>query len=165
VVLVLLAATLGLLGGFASRGRLQRLAEARLRWWPIALFAVAAVATSELSRARLAGLGLQLAGLAAAGAFALRNLAVPGMILSGAGALANLAVGAVDRGMPVAGAVTGAHQVLHHALGPGDHLAFLADRFELVGLRVSPGDLLLAAGVAVSTWALMVRPSPEGNTK
>jgi len=154
---------------------------------PLLVLGVAAVTVARLAVvpvgiARVLVIGgyvLALAGLAA-------NLRLPWLWLALAGAALNTAVIAANAGrMPVSarvirevarhqilGGTTGPFYVLagpHTALAPlGDTLPLLAGR---AGVILSPGDVLLALGIAATLQAAMVRAPaaaeqtrlPEGN--
>jgi hypothetical protein len=120
-------------------------------------------AVAELSAAHLLGsttsVAVALAGYALLCAFGLSNRLHPGMLLVTAGLLANATVILADAGMPVAGVPAGASSGYHHGLRPGDHLTALADVIPVTSERLSPGDVVLSAGGAVSlfTWVPPVR--------
>ena len=98
-----------------------------------------------------AGLAMLIAGYLLILSFAARNLAVTGSVLVIVGLTANLTVMALDGGMPVRGVSAGSgFGPRHHAEGPGDHLTALSDVIPVppLGEVFSPGDLVLAAGVA-----------------
>jgi hypothetical protein len=159
--LMVVALAAGLAAGRLLGGRPRFLAGARLRW-PALLVGGAACL---FAGGRL-GTVVTLVGYVLLLTFALRNLALTGMILVTCGLLANLAVIVVDGGMPVRGVPAGAaHGSLHHGVRPGDHLLALSDHIRVRPLdaTVSPGDIVLAAGVATLTAGLMRprrRPAP-----
>lgn len=154
------AVAAGLAIGLLSGGRLQRLAEARLRLVSLLLAGAVLEAAGTLWIGGRWGLAALIAGYISLLAFALANAATTGMVLVAAGLLANLAVIAVDSGMPVRGVATditaGAR---HHGIRPGDRLTFLADVVPVpaVGETVSAGDIVLSIGVA-TVIAGLVRP-------
>lgn len=141
---------------------------------PLLLLGVAAVTAARIAVlpvgvARLlvtGGYVLALAGLAA-------NLRLPWLWLAFVGAVLNTAVIAANAGrMPVSagvvrevaghlvlGGTTGPFYVL---AGPQTALAALGDTLPLVvggaGVILSPGDVLLAVGIAATLQAGMVRP-------
>lgn len=151
--LVVVALVAGVVAGRLLGGRPRYLAGTRLRWSALLVAgAVCALAGSRL------GMAVIVAGYLLLLAFAFRNLALTGMVLVACGLLANLAVIVVDRGMPVHGASAGStFGPLHHGVRPGDHLLELSDQFRLSLLdeTVSPGDIVLALGVATVTAGLM----------
>lgn len=156
--LVVVALVAGLAAGLLLGGRPRYLAGARLRW--VALLvggAVCAFAGSRWGTGTL-GAALTVSGYLLLLGFALRNLALTGMVLVTCGLLANLAVIAVDGGMPVRGVPPGtAYGPRHHGVRPGDRLVELSDQIRVAPLdaTVSPGDIVLALGVATLTAGLM----------
>lgn len=156
---------------------------------PLLVLAVAAVTAARIAAvpvgaARVfvtAGYVLALVGLAA-------NLRVRWLWLAAAGVALNTVVIAANAGrMPVSAGVIrevsrslvigGTTSPFYVLAGPGTALAPLGDTLPLVlggvGVILSPGDLLLAAGLAATMWAAMLAaPSaadpavidlPEGN--
>jgi hypothetical protein len=151
----------------SGRGRHEPGAAAPAwRGWGLALAGLALL----LAGTQVAGGGPALtpavAGYAALAAFAAANRDRPGLMLVAVGLVANAAVTAVNGGMPVAGAAPGAELgPLHHGLSTADTLTWLADTMRIPFFRetVSPGDLLMAAGVAVAAFAgLGGAPTPDG---
>lgn len=147
------AIVLGVIAGWLAGGRrLDRLAELRIRWWPLLAVAVAmrmvAPIFGELS---------VLAYVAAFGGITVVALAdrhLPGMSLIAAGATLNAIVVAANGGMPVdlaavatAGATMNVNG-LHHELTDGTRLPQLADVIPMALFRnvYSAGDVLLAIG-------------------
>jgi hypothetical protein len=159
--LVVVALMAGVLAGRLMGGRPRYLAGTRLRWSALLVAgAVCALAGSRM------GTAVIVAGYLLLLAFAFRNLALTGMVLVVCGLLANLVVIAIDRGMPVSGVPAGtAYGARHHGVRPGNHLLELSDHIRLtpLDLTVSPGDIVLALGVATVTAGLMRprrRPAP-----
>jgi uncharacterized protein DUF5317 len=175
VIAVLAGVAIGLLRG----GRLANLTHLAPRWMPLLVLAVAAVTAARIAVvpvgvARVLVTGgylLAIAGLAA-------NLNLPWLWLALAGAALNTAVITANAGrMPVSarvlrevsrsvvvGGTTGPFYVL---AGPRTALALLGDTLPLaasgVGVILSPGDVLLALGIAATLQAGMLsgRISPE----
>jgi hypothetical protein len=161
---VLAAVVLGVLAGFATRGRLAGLAEIGVRWSPLAIGGLLVQAFALSFAPDGAALGLLLLSLAALIAFTIPNLRRPGFPLLLAGVLMNLVVIAVNGGMPVSAAALeaagrqdilaearGAPNAKHHLTEPGDRLLFLSDVIPIprpAGEVVSIGDLAVDAGVA-----------------
>lgn len=171
----MLAALAGIAIGRLRGGRLANLAHVAPRWLPLLVLAVAAVMAARIAgvpvgAARVLVVGgyiLALAGLAA-------NLRLPWLWLALAGAALNTAVIAANGGrMPVSpqviravaarlvlGGPTGPFYVL---AGPQTVLAPLGDTLPLVvggvGVILSPGDALLALGIAATVHAAMLRPA------
>lgn len=142
---------LGVAAGWLFGGRLPRLADLRIEWWPLLAGAVAlrivAPAIGEPFLAYIAAF-LAIAGVA------VLNRSVLGMWPIALGAGFNLLVVLLNGAMPVdptavvqAGtsiAVDG----LHRELRDGDALAILADRIPVppIARVYSAGDVLLAIG-------------------
>lgn len=154
------AVGIGLIAGLASGGRLSRLAELRVAWWP-------ALAVAVLLRigAPVAG---DLAGSFYVAAFALIVLvaiadrALAGAPLIAAGAALNLVVVVVNGAMPVSAEAlasvggTFPRDRLHTALDAGTRLSILSDiiPFPFVGSTYSFGDVLIAVGGGwLAFWA------------
>lgn len=120
--------------------------------WPLALAVGACLElAASLWVSGVGGLAMLIAGYVLILGFAARNLAVTGSVLVIVGLAANLAVMALDGGMPVRGvSPSSGFGPRHHAERPGDHLTALADVIPVapLGEVFSPGDLVLAAGVA-----------------
>jgi hypothetical protein len=158
MLLMVVALAAGVTAGRLLGGRPRYLAGARLRW--AALLVAGAVAALAGSRwgSGATGTVVIIVGYLLLLGFALRNLALTGMILVTCGLLANLAVIAIDGGMPVRGVPAGAaYGPRHHGERAGDHLLALSDQIRLTPLdaTVSPGDIVLAVGVATLTAGLM----------
>lgn len=164
-VVILLA---GVLTGWAGRGRLRRLAEVRVRLWPLAF---AALALQEAPIPRGAGLARYLPVAALLLSYALllwvcvANLRLRGFRLVALGFALNLLPIAANAGMPVSAAALRAAghaediAVLrerepgekHHLATSEDVLRPLGDVIpvpEPVGAVVSVGDLIAWGGVA-----------------
>lgn len=162
----------GIAIGRLRGGRLANLARLSPRWVLLLIIAVAAVMAARVAavpsglarKLVTGGYVLAVAGLAV-------NLRLPWLWLAFAGAVLNTAVIAANGGrMPVSaqvirdvsarlvlGGVTGPFYVL---AGPHTALAPLGDSLPLVvggaGVILSPGDVLLALGVAATVQAGMV---------
>lgn len=172
-LLVVLA--LGLIAGFARRGSLQNLANARLRLWPLVFVSVGLVAAAEFvpqSADRLAYV-LVLLSFAALFAFAGANWRVSGMAFIALGAACNVTVILANQGMPIsadaaarAGYAGEAAQNLvvrgKHSISTGDdaRLLFLGDVIPLGGgpAVASVGDLIIWAGMVLLIQDLMRGP-------
>jgi hypothetical protein len=162
----------GIAIGRLRGGRLANLARLSPRWVLPLMAAVAAVTAARITavpsglarRLVIAGYVLAVAGLAV-------NLRLPWLWLAFTGAVLNTAVIAANGGrMPVSAQVirdVSARLILSGATGPfyvfaGPHTAFapLGDSLPLVvggvGIILSPGDVLLALGVAATVQAGMV---------
>ena len=182
-----MAVLAGIAIGRLRGGRLANLTGLAPRWMPLLVLGVAAVTAARIAvvpvgAARVLVTGgylLALAGLAA-------NLRLPWLWLALAGAALNTAVIAANGGrMPVSarvirevarhlvlGGTTGPFYVL---AGPRTALAALGDTLPLVvgtaGVILSPGDVLLALGIAATLQAGMLAARvetehvslPEGN--
>jgi hypothetical protein len=175
------AVVAGIAIGRLRGGRLANLIHLTPRWMPLLVLAVAAVTAARIAvipvgAARVlvtGGYVLALAGLAA-------NLRLRWLWLALAGAALNTAVIVTNAGrMPVSarviravsthlmvGGMTGPFYVL---AGPRTALAALGDTLPLVvggvGVILSPGDVLLALGIAATLQSSMLgaRPAqPDG---
>lgn len=147
------AVALGVLTGWLGGGRrFDRLADLRVRWWPLLAAAVAIRAIAPLFGDLSA-----VAYVAAFGgitAVALADRRIPGMSLIAAGATLNAIVVAANLGMPVdleavaAAGATMPNDRLHVELGPATRLPQLADVIPMALFRsvYSVGDVLLALG-------------------
>ena len=169
---------LGLVAGLAFRGRIDNLAHLRFRWpWLIVavLFVRAAVVLTPLSRVD----GVQyvyLAALTALVAWTLWQIEmVRGTWLVAIGSVLNLVVIAANGAhMPVApglaGSLVHSGHLGQYTLITGDtNLGWLADWIGFSGIggvlseAYSPGDLIVALGIA-AVVALAMR-SPTGSTE
>jgi hypothetical protein len=178
MVLVLPTLLVAVLVGYLLGGRLNRIGDARLRGGRFLVAAMGlqgvAVLAQRAGRALPDGAhaGLALASLAALLIVAVRNRRIAGMALAGAGVALNLLVIAVNGAMPVSLDALRTVQPrlvdlpggLHRAVPDGGRLGLLGDvvALPLLGAVISPGDILLAIGGAVSVVALMVRPAGRG---
>jgi hypothetical protein len=147
-----------------ARGRLEALADVRLAWLPLLLAALLAqilitVTLTSLPDAVLAT--THVATYVAAGWVLWVNRHIAGMALIALGAALNALPIVVNRGTlpasPTAESTAGVH-VTHHFTNSGvlahPHLAFLGDTMTspaFLPMRnvVSPGDLVILAGLAV----------------
>lgn len=174
--LVLVALLGAVLVGALLGGTLSRLGRLRLRQVRLVVLAAVAQAAGALL-VPLAGrpawtAGLLLSGLLAA-AFVAANLRAPGLPLVAAGLLLNAVVVGANGAMPVSPAAAGRAGVglgevyagtdlRHEVAGPHTRLRPLGDvvPFPLPGLPqvLSPGDVLLSAGVAQLVVAGMLQP-------
>lgn len=174
--LVLLALTGAVAVGALLGGTLSRLGRLRLRRLPL----VAGALVAQLLGAVLApplGRGAWVAGLALsavlAAGFVAANLRAPGLPLVAGGLLLNALVVGANGAMPVSptaaaragvglGPVLVGQDLRHEVTEPGTRLRLLGDvvPFPLPGLPqvLSPGDVLVAAGVAQLVVAGMLQP-------
>lgn len=166
VVVLLVALAVGALLG----GSLERLGTLALRrWWlAVAAFGVQLLGAVVGGPAYPVGLVLSLACVLG---FLAANRTVPGMVLVGLGLAANALVVGLNGAMPVsedaarrAGVAlpTDGADPRHEAAGGSTRLALLGDVVPLpLPLRpevVSPGDVLVAAGIAQLVVTGMLRP-------
>lgn len=143
---------LGVAVGWLSGGRLTRLADLRIAWWPLLALAVAARLAAPLA-GDLAAVAYVIA-FAGIVVVAILNRTIGGMPFIAAGALLNVAVVAANAGMPVdQGAVSAAGATmprdhLHIPLDASTRLVPLADLIPVAIFRgvYSFGDVLLALG-------------------
>lgn len=153
---------LGIAAGWLLGGRVGRLADVRIAWWPLLLIAM----TLRLVAPSLGdSLPLWIIAFTIIAAVALVNRRIPGMWAIALGSLMNLFVVAINGAMPVD--ETAARSVgvdipadgLHRALRDGDILTGLADRIPvpLIGRIYSAGDLVLAVGGFWMPFAWMRR--------
>ena len=165
---------IGLLGGFALRGRLDNLALLHFRW-PWLVVAVLAIRAGAVLTP-LGGIdGVQyvyVAGLAALLAWTLWHInRIAGIWLVAAGTALNLIVIVANGGrMPVAPELAGSlvsrgHIGQYVVMASDTHLNWLADWMSLRSLvgwgpleAYSPGDLIVALGIA-TVIALTMRSS------
>ena len=169
-MLFLFAIVVGLGFGLLTGGRVGNLARLRFRWpWLIiaALVVREAIVRTPLSRVEGAQYAYVLA-LAAIVAWTVLHFGrLRGVWLVTTGAAANLVVIAANGGrMPVAPELAG--RALQNgpigqytAMGPDTHLNFLADWIRLYpSLEVySPGDLLIAIGLAITVFVATATPA------
>ncbi|HKX16409.1 MAG TPA: DUF5317 family protein [bacterium] len=167
-----MAVLAGLAAGRLRGGRLVNVTRLNPRWLLLLLLGVAAVAAARsavlpVAAARVcvvAGYLLALAALAA-------NLRIPWLWLALGGTALNATVIAANGGrMPVSASVLqavsrsivlgGATGPFYVLAGPGTPLAPLGDTLPLaaggVGVIFSPGDIVLAAGIAATLQAAML---------
>lgn len=170
----------GLAAGRLRGGHLANLTNLEPRWLPLLVLAVAAVTAARIAAvpvtaARVLVIGgylLALAGLAA-------NLNLTWLWVALAGAALNTAVIAANGGrMPVSARVLreashslvlrGASGPFYVLAGPRTALPALGDTLPLaaggVGFILSPGDVLLAIGIAATLAAGMLA-KPGGNAE
>lgn len=147
------AVALGVAAGWLFGGRrIERLAELRIRWWPLLAAAVILRAIAPFF-GELSVIAYVL-GFAGITAVALYERQLPGMSLIAAGATLNAIVVTANGGMPVdpvavqAAGATMTNNRLHIELGPETRLPQLADVIPLALYRsvYSVGDVLLALG-------------------
>jgi len=142
----------GLLAGLATGGRISRLGDLRVAWWPLLALAIAVRLMAGLAGDLAAP--IYVAAFAGVVGVAVANRRLAGAPLIAAGAALNLLVVAINGGMPVSAdaiaAVGGTfpRDPLHMELGPSSRLTLLADiiPFPVVRTAYSAGDVLLAIG-------------------
>ncbi len=180
---VMLAAVLvGGLGGWAAGGSLAHLASFRLRAWP--LIAVAIVVEGSLGLAHgPARTVLAVAACLVVVTWCALNGARAGRFpyahaLIGLGVVLNATVMALNSGMPVSSwalsrsglgrtmDVARGHLFKHTAMTLHTRLRLLGDilPFHLMRTVLSPGDLLMLAGITAITWAA-TRPARTLNVR
>jgi Family of unknown function (DUF5317) len=172
-----LALIVGALGGLATGGSIAGLAATRFRAWPLLAMAVLGEAClgaiPSWSRAAVA----VAACVAVAGWCAANRLPAwpnaSGHALLGLGVALNATVMALNSGMPVspsALAAAGLPRTMdvakgdlykHLAMTSHTRLAVLGDTVPFRFLRtvMSPGDLLMLAGIAAIVWCATKQPS------
>lgn len=174
ILLAVLAA--GIVVGRLRGGSLRRLGEADLRFMPVVFAGVALQGTAAYVGSRTAATTLALLSHLAVLAFAGANAKRPGMALLGIGALMNFVVVAANGAMPVspdamARAGVGSPAIgapdlggLHEIMTPESRLTFLADVIPIRAARhvVSPGDLVLWAGLLLAVQGLMTARGRAG---
>jgi hypothetical protein len=174
----LLAALLGLAIGWVRGGRLDGLARASLRWVPVLVLGVVLLLATQLPWLPApAGPFVVGAGYLAAIVMLVTNRDQRWLLPVLAGAVLNAAVIVANGGrMPVSAraletagrpatpALVGGTDPRHLLGTPGTPLALLDDRlaFHIGGLAgiASPGDVLMALGVAGFVQAAMVGRRP-----
>lgn len=169
-MLWLFAIVVGLVFGLVTGGRISNLARLRFRWPWVILVAVVireAVMLTPLNHVDGAQYVYALA-LAAIVAWSIWHFdRVPGIWLLTAGGALNLLVILANGGrMPVAPELAGSlsrHGQLgqYTVMGPGTHLNLLADWIRLypVPEAYSPGDVLIALGLAIAVFISTATPT------
>jgi uncharacterized protein DUF5317 len=182
MLLVVIAILGGAVVGFALGGRLRRLGELRLSWWPLAFLGLALqllpIPLDSPGATHATAVGLLIASYLTLLVFLVRNLRVPGIPIIAVGFALNALVIGVNGGMPVrdgalrtaAGSryertlrrLTIEGGAKHHLQRPGDDLVLLSDVIP-VGAPVrevlSIGDLVWLLG---SGWVIAAAMSPRG---
>ncbi len=143
---------LGGLAGLILRGNWRNLRDLKIRWWPLALLALAIRVIGVLiglpAWAHVVAIMLT-AGIAA------RNWRIAGALFVAAGSLLNATVIVANGGMPFdvaaaasVGVVILPNDALHHPLGPETRLPWLADVVPIGLFRAiySVGDVIIAVG-------------------
>jgi hypothetical protein len=182
MLLVVIAILGGAAVGFAMGGRLKRLGDLRLSWWPLAFLGLALqlvpVPLDSPAAAHTAAVGLLIASYLTLLVFLVRNFRVPGMPIMAIGFALNALVIGLNGGMPVRDSalrtaagpyyertlrrLTVEGGAKHHLQRPGDDLLVLSDVVP-VGAPVrevlSVGDLvwLLGSGWVIAA-AMSQRP-------
>jgi hypothetical protein len=179
VSLVLAVLVVAVAGGLLAGGSLARLGDLPLRRRGLVVLAVVAQAAGGLVGGVAYPVGLAVSAVVAL-AFLALNRGTRGTGLVGLGVVANaLVVGlngampvslpAADRaGVTVTAVVTGADP-RHEVLGPGTRLHLLGDVVPVplpaLPQVVSPGDVLVAAGLGQLVLLGMRRPGHEGGPR
>jgi len=177
MVVMAVALLIGCMGGWATGGSLSHLATFRARAWPllaqaVLLEAVLGLTSGPLRTVLAVGACLTVAGWCAIDSTQARRFPY-GQGLIGLGIVLNATVMALNSGMPVSASALAAaglsktmdvargHLYKHTAMTVHTRLRLLGDvvPLRLVRTVLSPGDLLMLAGILVVTWAAM-RPSP-----
>lgn len=171
------ALAIGLVGGYATGGKIGNLARLRFRWpWLIVAALVVRVVAILPPLTRIDGSRwAYVAALTAVLAWTIWHIdRLPGIWLVAAGSAVNLFVIAANGGrMPVspqlAGALVQRGQIGQYTLmGPGTQLNWLADWIspmpgpleQVLREAYSPGDLVVAVGIAtVVVLAMRARPA------
>ena len=172
---ILYAIPIGIIAGYLTGGRLERLGALRLRWTPLALLglAIQVLIFSDPVSGLVgdAGPAVYVASTAIVLVAVLRNVTIPGVALVALGAGCNLAAIVANGGwMPadaaslasVGGLPSGASNsivVADPALGPLTDLFALPAGMPLANV-FSVGDVLIGVGIAV-TIALAMRAVPS----
>jgi hypothetical protein len=178
-VFILYAIPIGIVAGLLLGGRLDRLADLRLRWAPLAVLGLVvqvALFADPLSAAvGDAAPAIYVASTAAVLAAVLRDVRVPGMAVIAIGAASNLAAILANGGfMPADPAAlasvvrlgsgySNSVVVANPALRPLTDLYALPSAFPFANV-FSVGDVLIGIGVAaIIVFAMRARPaSPIG---
>ncbi|HVL88690.1 MAG TPA: DUF5317 domain-containing protein [Actinomycetota bacterium] len=174
ILLIILAA--GIVLGRLRGGSLRRLGDAKLRMVQAVFAGVVLQGSAAFVGSRTAATVLALTSHVGVFAFAGANAKRPGMPLLALGALMNFVVVAANGSMPVsldamARAGIGSPAIglpdldaLHEPLTDTTRLAFLADTIPVRVARhvVSPGDLVLWAGLLAAIQGLMIARSRSG---
>jgi hypothetical protein len=142
---------LGIAAGWLSGGKLGRLADLEVRWWPLL---VLAIGLRVIAPSIGESLVVWILSFGAIGLVAAVNRDIPGMWLIVAGAIMNLIVVLANSAMPVDARVAASVGVaipadgLHRELQDGDLLPFLTDVIPVpvVSRVYSVGDAMLAVG-------------------
>jgi hypothetical protein len=176
LLIILGSAAVGLLAG----GRLSALEHVHLRWWALAPIGLAMqlspLPRAETSSARTLSTIVLVASFPVLLAFVARNYHIPAFLLVFIGLSLNFAVIAANGGMPVSASairdaggtsdlskLTSEGDAKHHAMTDEDVLTPLGDVIAIGSpLRevLSPGDVLVYAGLAWFVIAAMRAPIP-----
>jgi hypothetical protein len=179
-VFILYAIPIGIVVGLVLGGKLDRLADLRLRWAPLVvlglLIQVALFADPVSSMVGDAAPAIYVASTAAVLIAVLRDVLVPGMAVIAIGAGCNLAAILVNGGyMPadptalasvvdLSPGYSNSVVVADPALRPLTDLYALPAAFPLANV-FSVGDVLIGVGVAaVIVFAMRARPASPGGT-
>ena len=166
---VLFVIVVAVAAGFLAGGGLRPFERVRMHWWGLALAGLALQAIPVASRF---GGAVLVASYVALLVFVAVNRRAPGAVLLFVGLGLNLAVIGANGGMPVdpvavqtlspTGSVT--NDGKHHEMRPDERLAGLGDVIPLpppIKSVVSPGDLVLYAGLAMYVISVMLGRSGE----
>ncbi|MGA8922873.1 MAG: DUF5317 family protein [Candidatus Dormiibacterota bacterium] len=169
-MLWLVAIALGLVVGLVTGGSIDNFARVRFRWPVVLLVAVVireAVLLTPLNHVNGAQY-VYLAALAAIVAWTIWHFdLLPGVwLVSAGGALNLLVIGVNGARMPVtpalAGSLLGRGEIAQYTLmGPGTNLNSLGDWISVPPFpeAYSPGDVVIAAGLALVVFLLTRRPT------
>jgi len=165
--------TVGVFLGFLVGGRVSNLSAhvggIPIPWFvgTLPLFVLGGITPSPFSWL------LPLLGITVLSAWAFR-IRLIGVICAGLGGACNELVRAINGGgmvVDVQALPAPYRQIYSHigegssmytVAGPDSHLAWLGDRFHLIGVgAVSPGDVLVAVGLVWAIVTLMRRPTPQ----
>jgi hypothetical protein len=173
------ALLVGCIGGWATGGSIARLACLRVRAWPALLAALGLEACLGATSGPLRPTIAVTACLAVAcwcAANSRRGQLCYGPGLIGSGVVLNATVMALNGGMPVSAAALAAagfprsldvaqgHLYKHVAMTSHSRLGLLGDvlPFHLARMVLSPGDLLMLAGIAAIAWGATRPPRGAG---
>lgn len=178
-MLAIAALLLGLAGGLAAGGRFQGLMDLKLRFEIalLAAFVVQGVARGRISGTLATSWGLWVWVVASVFLCVLlaANLRHAGVLVAAAGVLLNLLIVLANGGMPVVDsggqaldAVTRSAGFYHLANG-GTLMPYLGDAMEFSAagaqFMLSPGDVLLLAGVASLIGRAMLAEGSAGTAR
>jgi hypothetical protein len=181
MTLMLVALVAGCAGGMATGGHLSGLARLRVRAWPLLGVAIIVQACMSPTAEPVRG-ALAVAGCAAIAIWCIMNHGSEGLSkgvgLVAVGVITNAIVIATNGGMPVsAPALAGAgmpramnvavgHLYKHVVMTGNSRLAILGDAIpvRLAHAVISPGDIVMLAGIAVVAWGATRRTRTSRNS-